>query len=416
MKFPILSTYIESLNCKHRYVDVWGGRGRGGSYYITQAALMRLMFPSYFRGYFVRQTFGDIRESLWRDLMDRIDEMEDIGQIDRTEFNISDGKMRITHLPTGNMIVSKGVYKTGQRTAKLKSLAGATHVFMEEANEINEDDFNQLDDSLRKVGTPVQIFRCFNPPEKAHWMWRDYLLTPSEIDGYMVATCTNQQILSIFSTYRDNVLNINAETVRRWEDYKRTNTEHYYTVICGLVSEGKRGRIFRNWKPITDVEFDAIDRPTVYGLDFGYSNDPTALVAVKLYNNERYYKELIYETALDDQALFERINTLGIGDSIIIADTGGGGTLRIANLRRGFGNGGLNIRSAIKGQGSVNAGIQLIQGRDVHVTESSRNIWHEYNSYTWGITAQKELTDTPVDKYNHAIDAVRYVELSSRTL
>ena len=415
--FPVLKTYIPVLSTSKRYIDIWGGRGRGGSFFITQMALMRLTHPSYFRGYFVRQAFRDIRDSLWRDLKDRISEMEEAGELNSSDFHLQENEMRCTYLPTGNTIISKGVQKDGQRTAKMKSLAGATHVFIEEANELNEADFNQLDDSLRTVkADSVQIYRCFNPPEKAHWIWRDYVLTDGDTDGYMTATCKNTEIMSVFSTYLDNLVNINESTARKWENYLLANPEHYYTVVRGLVSEGKRGRIYRGWKPITPAEFDAIDRPIIYGLDFGYSSDPNALVACKIYNDQRYYKEMIYEAGMDDTSLFNRIVQLGITNEPTVADTGGGGDLRIANLRRLSYENPLNIISAQKGPGSVNAGISMLQGKEVFVTSDSANIWNEYNSYCWAITRDKELTDTTVDKDNHTMDAIRYVELKHKAI
>jgi phage terminase large subunit len=418
VKFKVLDTFIPAVNSDKRYIDIWGGRGRGGSYYGTQYFLMRIMHPSYFRGYFLRQAFKDIRDSLWRDFKDRVNEMVEAGEINDSDFHWNENEMRVTYLPTGNTIISKGVHKDSQRTAKLKSLAGATHVLIEEADEINEDDFNQLDDSLRTVKTHViQIIRIFNPPQKRHWIWRDYVLTDSEQEGYMTAACKNPDILSIFSTYYDNRININDSTASKWEQYITTNPDHYWTIIRGLVSEGKRGRIFRNWKIITDAEFDDIDRPIAYGLDFGYSEDPTALVAVKFYNEHVYVKELVYQTGLSDPALLEIIRAKCDLSRPMIADTGGGGDLRIANLRRGFGSGGLGmIRSAVKGSGSVNAGISQMQGMEVHVTEGSTNLITEYNEYCWQLDANKEPTDSPIDKYNHCIDALRYVVLLRRSL
>jgi phage terminase large subunit len=418
MRFKVLDTFVPAVNSDKRYIDIWGGRGRGGSYYGTQYFLMRIMHPSYFRGYFLRQTFNDIKTSLWRDFRDRVSEMDDEGELRESDFHFNDNAMCATYLPTGNTITSKGVQKSGQRTAKLKSLAGATHILIEEADEISEDDFNQMDDSLRTIKThTIQVIRIFNPPPKRHWIWRDYILTDSDQEGYMTATCKNPDILSIFSTYKDNRIFINDSAANKYEQYKINNPEWYWTVIRGLVSEGKRGRIFRNWKIITDAEFDDIDRPIAYGLDFGYSEDPTALVAVKFYNEHVYVKELVYQTGLSDPALLEIIRAKCDLSRPMIADTGGGGDLRIANLRRGFGSGGLGmIRGAVKGAGSVNAGISQMQGMEVHVTEGSTNLITEYNEYCWQLDANKEPTDSPIDKYNHCIDALRYVVLLRRSL
>ena len=180
--FQFNGLYKDVFSTKKRYIDVLGGRGRGGSHFGTDYFLYLITLPQYFRGYFVRQVFGDIRDSLFRDFKDRIEEKEIFG---KNDFRIQENSMRITYLPTGNTIFSKGVTKAGDRTAKMKSLAGATHVLIEEADELKEHDFDQLDLSLRTVKAEnVQIVRVFNPPAKNHWIWRDYNLVDSDVEGY----------------------------------------------------------------------------------------------------------------------------------------------------------------------------------------------------------------------------------------
>ena len=131
MEFRFNYIYKDVFNTDKRYIDILGGRGRGGSHFATEYALYLITRKEYFRGYFVRQVFSDIRDSLFRDFKDRIDENETINIGD---FLIQENSMRITYIPNGNMIISKGVAKDGSRTAKMKSLAGATHVFIEESD------------------------------------------------------------------------------------------------------------------------------------------------------------------------------------------------------------------------------------------------------------------------------------------
>jgi len=144
--------YKDLFKTKARYIDLFGGRGRGGSFTATQYYLHLITQPDYFRGYFMREIAGDIRESLWRDFKDRIEEaeLEDY-------FEINESQMSALYVPTGNLVLSKGFKKSsGNRTAKLKSLAGATHVAIEEAEEIGRADFRQLDDTL--------THKIWNPP------------------------------------------------------------------------------------------------------------------------------------------------------------------------------------------------------------------------------------------------------------
>lgn len=412
--FRFTNTFSPVFKSKARYIDIWGGRGRGGSHFGTEYFLFKITQPEYFRGYFVRQSFTDIRDSLFRDFKDRIAENQTLNSAD---FHIRENDMRITYLPTGNTILSKGVAKDGSRTAKMKSLAGATHVLIEEADELAESDFDQLDLSLRTTkAQQVQIIRIFNPPPKRHWIWRDYVLTESEIPGFFKAEAkTNVNLLSIHSTYRSNFKNINSSTVSKFESFKESNPEYYYTQIRGLISEGAKGRIYSGWQPITDEQFNDIDAPIVYGVDFGYSNDPTAVVAVKYVGQYRYVKEIIYETGLDNLQLALRLRAAGITKAdLLIADSGGGGDLRIAELRRGwpgYGDLRFNIYPAIKGSGSILYGIGCLKSVQIYLTESSSNGWHEFGEYKWRLDADKNPTDTPIDADNHFMDALRYVEL-----
>ncbi len=414
-EFHFNEIYEPVFSTDKRYIDIWGGRGRGGSHFGTDYFLFMITQPRYFRGYFVRQVYADIRDSLFRDFKDRI---EDNPSLNPDDFHISENNMRITYLPTGNTILSKGVSKDGSRTAKMKSLAGATHVLIEEADELGEEDFDQLDLSLRTVKAErVQIIRIFNPPSKNHWIWRDYNLTESGTEGYYRASAKKgADVLDIFSTYHDNIRNIQLSTVSKFESFLSGNPDYYYNQVMGLIGEGAKGRIYRGWKPIGDKEYAVLDLPKVYVLDFGYSEDPNAVIEVKYEKQHRYVRELLYETGLDNLSLALRMRDLGITpQDRVIADPGGGGDLRIAELRRGWGEyPGLrfDVRPALKGPGSVLFGINRVKSAVMYMTESSVNGWKEYQEYKWRLDADKMPTDTPEDRNNHIMDCIRYFELA----
>lgn len=420
--FRFNKLYRPVFTTHKRYIDVEGGRGRGGSHFGTEYFLFKITQPNYFRGYFVRQVFNDIRDSLFRDFLDRIEENETIS-ID--DFHIDENKMRITHIPTGNKILSKGVSKDGKRTAKMKSLAGATHVLIEESDEIGEDDFDQLDLSLRTTKVDhVQIIRIYNPPSKNHWIWRDYNLVdhPEIKDYYSAYAKSDSDILQIFSTYHDNIKNLQKSTIVKFESFKITKPEYYYNQVLGLISEGAKGRIYSGWKPITNKEYKNLDLPKIYVIDFGYSEDPTAVIEIKYHKNYRYIKELLYEPGLDNIELAKRLRDLGISSyDMVIADTGAGGDLRIAELRRGWDSEDypdlrFSIYGTIKGQGSINFGITRVKSNVNFMTESSTNGWNEYQEYKWRLDSDKNPTDIPIDKFNHIMDCIRYAELSKGRL
>lgn len=420
--FHFNKTFKEVFTTDKRYIDVWGGRGRGGSYFASDYFLFLITQPQYFRGYFVRQTFNDIRNSLFQDIKDRIAKNE---TLDIEDFKINEVSCSLVYLPTGNKIISKGVSGDGKRTAKMKSLAGATHVAIEEADEMGEPDFDQLDASLRTTETEnIQIIRVFNPPSKNHWIWKRYNFIPCEIEGcFKAEPKSDSDVLSIWSTYHDNIKNVSPNSIVTFEAFKNKDIEYYNNQILGLINEGAKGRIYSGWLPITDEYFHSLDLPYIYVIDFGYSNDPNAVIQEKWDNQHRYVKELLYENGLDNLELAKRLHDLGIKPTdIIIADMGGGGDLRIAELRRGWKNIEgypdlcFSVYPTIKGEGSINFGISRVKSTVMHLTESSLNGWKEYQEYKWRLDRDKNPLDIPIDAHNHIMDCIRYFELNKGTM
>lgn len=396
--------YKSLFNTSNRYIHLWGGRGRGGSFTATQYALHLMTEPGYFRGYIMREVAEDIRESLWRDFKDRV---ESAGLED--DIYLNESAMTAMCPETGNYLLSKGFNKSsGKRTAKLKSLAGATHVFIEEADEISEEEFRQLDDSLRTVKANIQIVLIFNPPSKNHWIWKkwynlvDFEMPDKKEDdpGYFTATLKSKtNVLSIFGTYQDNLTNLDSTTIANFEEYKESDPEYYFTMILGLISEGMRGRIYKNWKRILEM-------PNLYtkfyGLDFGF-NDPVALVEIESHNNTFWVDEVVYERGITNDILSEKMELMGISKNAkIYADSAE--PKDIQDLQ----NMGWNVIPAKKKPGSVVAGIKFIKKYNTFVTERSKNIWAENENYRWMLDRDKKPLDEPEDKNNHAMDAFRY--------
>lgn len=390
------SKYKEIHKKHFRYAHFWGGRGRGGSFTATQIALDLITREQYFRGYIMREIAEDIRESLWRDFKDRIDAA---GCEDRIYLN--DSQMTAFCADTGNHLLSKGFKKSsGKRTAKLKSLAGATHVIIEEAEEISEEDFNQLDDTLRTIKANVQIILIFNPPSKNHWIWKKwYTLIDSNVKGYFQAVPkANPQLLSIYSNYHDNAVNLNETTVANFEEYKISNPEHYYTMIKGLISEGARGRIYKDWKPVVSMPNEF---PKFYGLDWGF-NDPVAVVECEVHNENLYIQEVAYGSGITNDVLSKMMEEYGMRKSDpIFADKSPKDVTDLESM-------GWNIVSAEKGAGSILAGIRFVKKYTVHLTENSVNLWKENENYRWRLDQNKQPLEEPEDKNNHGMDAIRY--------
>jgi len=428
---PLFQSYC--LNCgyanctcgKHwdslraRYIHLYGGRGRGGSHMATLAALNKLMDAPYFRGYFMREIFGDIRGSLWKDLMDRIDELE----IPRDFFYINESMMSIRYLHNGNEIISKGFKKSsGKSTAKLKSIAGATDVFIEEAEEISKADFIKLDDSLRtNKADGVHIYCLFNMQNKDHWLHQDwYNLHPLNYNDYkdivperfksvledffFAEPKKRNDFLAIFSDYHDNYKNLDQTTINNFLSYAQDEKtiEHFLGDIVGLVSSGAKGRVYRNWKLYSVLPDTQLYK--VYGMDFGYSPDPTVLVELNIDKKKRrvYVREVFRQTELSTHDIYKLCKAHGVKNEIIICDSA---EVRELNQLRNYG---LAVEKSQKGAGSIVAGIDIVKSYDMYYNELSGQLIKEKENYVWEVTSEGKPTGKPIDAWNHGNDAERY--------
>jgi phage terminase large subunit len=381
---------------KTRYVLLYGGRGRGGSTAGSQYAVYRAMTDPYCRGAVMREVLGTARSSIWQEVKDRVEEYQ-------LPAKINDSNM-IMNLK-GNEISAKGFKKSSLKDkAKLKSLASYNLIIIDEADETLEEDFNQLDSSIRTSKGDNTIVLIFNMPHASHWIIKRFFnLVQSDVPEFYTAEPKKDKVDTtyIFGTYQDNLANNSESNVTLYESYQNTTPEYYYSMIKGLVSEGKKGRIFKNVKYISQKEYDEIDISPRYGLDFGFTNDPTALSEVKANNTRIYLKELIYERGLGNLAIANRIKSMGI-ISKVIADSSE--PKSIEEIK----NQGVNIEGAQKGKGSVNAGITYLQEREIYIVETSENAKNESQNYCYLLDKDKKPTNDPEDINNHFWDSVRY--------
>lgn len=385
-----------------RYILAMGGRGSGRSTAGSQFVKTKLMdIGRYFRCAIMRFILGDIRESIFAEIEDRITEegLKDFVDI---------GSQQLTFEVGNNKVKGLGFRKSSsEQTSKMKSLASYNVVVIEEADEVDEEDFMQLDLSLRTKKADILIVLLLNPPHKDHWIVKRWFnLIDSDVPGFYHAelkqSCTDTEFIS--STYLDNIQNFNPSSIAAYEAYKDTKPAYYYSQIRGLISEGAIGRIFKNWQPITDAEFDALPYPSIYGMDFGFSNDPTALIEIKMHNQRVYVRQLIYKTGLTNPMIGQEFENMGLtSDDVIYADSAEPKSIQELNDL------GWYVEPAEKGQGSVNAGIDMLLSKEVFYTEDSEDIANESRTYMWKVNKKtKEPMNDPEDKNNHAMDAIRY--------
>ena len=428
MTIKINPLYVPVLSSKCRYFHLWGGRSRGGSHFATDYFLMLITAPKYFRGGFLRATFGEVKNSLWRAFKDRVMKADEEGYVKYADFKFNDTELSVTYVPTGNNIISKGFRKTNlNAAANLKSLEGLTHAIIEEAEDVAEDEFMKFDDSLRTVMVEnIQLIILFNPPHKNHWLIkRHYNLVPAEatniagvpLDGWYKAIPKNiPELLAIHSTYKDNSKNVNQTTKNNYRSYgdpdsPRYNPDFFCRNVLGLVSEGMKGRILTHVKPMTLSLFRDLPYNSFYGLDWGF-NDPNAVIECKYHNGKLFWHELVYKAGMDNEELMIAMRQKQVqSHSKVYYDCARPDNAK--TFKKGIEYGpkamkGFNMIPSLKGADSIVYGIRELQNVEIFATDCSENLWKEIEEYHWALDGNKEPTDDPEDEHNHLIDAGRY--------
>jgi phage terminase large subunit len=314
----------------------------------------------------VRQTLPSLRGSAYKDFLDILDRL---GIYDPKSLNKSELYYELnTNIFQFYSIDDPQKYRGRKR-----------HVlFINEANELNLESWRQL--SMR---TTDKIILDYNPSMEYHWIYDD-VLTRDDVDFYK-------------STYLDNPF-LEQSIIQEIERLK--DVDDNYWKIYGLGERGQlRGLVFPQFNIIDEMP----DMEYIYGLDWGYTNDPTAIIKVGIHNVDLYLDELVYQTGMMNNIVASSLQAHGLDyNDIIWADSAE--PKSIAEVA-GYG---FNIKGADKGQDSVNAGLQMIRQHRINVTKRSFNLIKELRNYKWHTDKDGKTTNKPVDAFNHAIDALRY--------
>ncbi len=381
-----------------RYAILMGGRGAGRSTAGSQYALSNLLAPPFFRGAFMRAIHSDIRNSLWQEFNDRVD-----GQGIREALKITDNDMYAEY---GQNTIQAHGFKTsgGSHTAKLKSLANYNFALIEEADETGEREFMTFDDSLRTKQGKIRIILMLNSPPKNHWIIQKFFdLEESGVQGFFVPKLKEgSNALYIGGTHRDNLANLDEETVKRYQAYKNKKPDYYYQVIEGLVPEVVRGKIYRDWQLIDELPKEA--RLLRFGVDFGWFPDPACVVAIYYWNGGYIVDELAYGTELTNEFLANTIKN--VGKVLTVADSAE--PKSIAEMQKY----GVRITGTEKGPDSVDYRIKVVSTKKVWVTRRSTNVWHSYENYAWAEDKDGNPKGEPVHTHSHAMDATGYALIS----
>lgn len=377
---------------KGRYRVCKGSRASKKSKTTALNIITRMMQYPEANTLVVRKTYRTLKDSCYTELKWAV---RRLGVDKWWDFKLN--PLEATYLPTGQKIYFRGLDDPLKVTSITVDVGVLCWAWLEEAYEVmNEDDFNILDESIRGE-VPDGLFKqwtiTFNPWNERHWMKKRFF------------DVTDSDILAMTTNYMCNEW-LDAADIKVFEDMKTRNPRRY--TVAGLGGWGIiDGLVYENWKEESFDITELVKRHDVvsaFGLDFGYTNDPSALFCGLLdqTNKRLYVFDEMYEKGMSNKAIAEKIIQLGYGKERITADSQEPKSIDELRFM------GLRIKGARKGKDSVKNGIQWIQDLEIIIHPRCVNFITEISNYTWDKDKFGTTLNTPVDDFNHLLDAMRY--------
>jgi len=379
-----LNSKYKGLKSDSRYFVITGGRGSGKSFSIT-VFLVLLTFEESNKVLFTRYTMSSAGMSIIPEFIEKLELMGLLEHFTITKFEI------INNL-TGSSIYFSGIKTaSGDQTAKLKSISGVNTFVLDEAEELQEEEnFDKIDFSIRAKGVKNRCLLILNPATKEHWIYQRFFQNRGIPDGF---NGTKDGVTYIHTTYEDNRENLSESFLKEIERMKQRRPNHYRHQILGGWLQKAEGVIFTDWQiGKFNTEIDSI-----FGLDIGFSRDESVLVegCVDKVRKIIWLKEHFYKKGLVTSNIYELCLRYA-GRRLIVIDNSE------PRLRAELNSRGLNLTPTLKKKGSILTGIALMQ--DYNINIEGENLVKEFNNYAWKVSGV-----TPIDNYNHGIDAARYL-------
>ena len=384
--------YKSFWNFKGRYRVVKGSRGSKKSTTTAMNIIYKMRQYPLANTLVIRRVFNTHKDSTWTQLKWAANNLG-VSHL----WHFSKSPLEATYIPTGQKILFRGLDDPMSITSITVENGYLCWAWFEEAFQImDEDSFNKVDMSIRgelPKGYYKQITVTFNPWSEKHWLKKRFFDVEDE------------DILAITTTYQCNEW-LGDDDKSLFEKMKVNNPRRYN--IEGLGNWGiAEGLVYENF---IEQEFNYMDiskRPgtrAVFGLDFGYTNDPTAFIAaiVDTENKELYIFDEHYKKAMSNKDIADMIKYKGYSKEMIIADSAEPKSIddiRKQGIRR--------LKAAAKGKDSILNGIQHIQDYKIIVHPKCENTILELNNYIWD-NKDGVILNKPVDNYNHLMDALRY--------
>lgn len=363
----------------------YGGASSGKSHGVIQKVVFKSLqawkYPR--KVLFLRKVGSSVYDSIFEDVKQCLEAWGLLGAC-----KVNNSAYRI-ELPNGAQFIFKGL----DNPEKIKSIKGISDVVMEEASEFTLDDYTQLTLRLRDKKHPnKQIYLMFNPVSKVNWVY----------NAFFVKKPKNTVIYQ--TTYKDNRF-LDDLTKENIEELANRNEAYYKIYALGEFATLDK-LVFPKYKKQLLNKEELKQFPSYFGLDYGFINDPSAFMHIKIDDENRrlYIVEEYVRKGLTNDKIAEAIKALGYSKEIIRADSAekkSNQELRNLDIPR--------VIDVLKGPGSVMQGIQYILQYEIIVDERCVKTIEELENYTWKKDrATNEYINEPVDSYNHCLDAMRY--------
>lgn len=385
--------FLPLLYDKSRHLLLKGGAGSGKSHFVAQKHLLRILdgyeVGKVHKFLVLRKTQPSARNSVYELFRKYLVKWKLLNNI------CSEQSSRMTfHFTNGSQIMCGGLDKP----EKLNSIEGITGLWFEEAVDFNESEITQVNLRIRgELPSYKQTVYSFNPVNKQSHLYRRFY-EHGDVDG-----CRYDS-----STYTDNPW-IDEGYKSELEDLINRD-KVYYDVYCKGEWGVLGGLIFSLGKDYDIIPYQSFPNDfddVCFGLDFGFNN-PSALVLCGIYDDELYFKELLYESGLTNSALIKKLGSVipeRYRDRVIYADSAEPARIEEIN------DAGFECQSADK---SVFDGIDYLKSKKKHVSRRSVNLVDELGLYKHKQDKNGNYLDEPVKFKDHIIDACRYAAYSSR--
>lgn len=382
--------YGDYWRFKGRYRVVKGSRASKKSTTTAMDMIYRIMKYPLSNGLVVRKTFRTLQDSCFAQLKWAIRRLNV-----EEYFDYKYSPLEIVYKPTGQKILFRGLDDPLKVTSVTVNVGYLCFLWIEEAYEItNENDFDMLDESIRGE-VPDNLFKqitlTLNPWNERHWIKKRFFDAPKDPD-----------IFTLTTNYKINEW-LDKSDLKVFERMKENNPRRYQ--VAGLGHWGiVDGLVYENWSE-QEYNFDTVKNlQIVCGLDYGYTNDPTALFVGFLdrENKKLYVWDELYQKGLSNRQISDKIKSMGYGKERITADSAEPKSNDELNYL------GLRVTGAKKGADSVMNGIQWIQELKIIIHPRCVNFITEIGNYSWASDKFGNKLNKPMDEFNHEMDAMRY--------